>query len=107
MECRECGVMLATAAKFCSECGARLQAAPDPNVDPIKEALEKSIGFQYRIERLLGRGGMGAVYLAHELALDCDVALKVLPPEHAGHPSCADRFLREARTAARLNHPNI
>jgi serine/threonine protein kinase len=41
------------------------------------------------------------------LALDRDVAVKVLPPEHAGHPSCADRFLREARTAARLNHPNI
>jgi hypothetical protein len=75
--------------------------------DPLREALEKAIGFQYRIERLLGRGGMGAVYLAHELALDRDVAIKVLPPEQAGAPQLRDRFRREARTAARLNHPNI
>src|SRR5262252_7676534 len=107
MECRECGVMLATAAKFCSECGARLQAAPDPNVDPIKEALEKGLGFQYRIERLLGRGGMGVVYLAHELALDRDVAIKVLRPERADSKELRERFRREARTAARMSHPNI
>ena len=107
MECRECGAMLAATAKFCSECGWRVQAAPDPNVDPLKEALEKSIGFQYRIERLLGRGGMGAVYLAHELALDRDVAIKVLPPDQAGSPERRDRFKREARIAARLNHPYI
>jgi serine/threonine protein kinase len=107
MECRECGAMLAATAKFCSECGWRVQAAPDPKVDPLKEALEKSIGFQYRIERLLGRGGMGAVYLAHELALDRDVAIKVLPPDQAGAPQLRDRFRREARIAARLNHPYI
>src|SRR6516164_5858659 len=107
MECRECGVILAPAVKFCSECGARFQAPPDPNVDPLKEALEKSIGFQYRIERLLGRGGMGAVYLAHELALDRDVAIKVLPPDQAGSPERRDRFKRETRIAARLNHPYI
>jgi hypothetical protein len=107
MKCRECGVMMAPAAKFCSECGARVQAAPDPAVDPLKEALEKSIGFQYRIERLLGRGGMGAVYLAHEFALDRDVAIKVLPPDQAGAPQLRDRFKREARIAARLNHPYI
>jgi serine/threonine protein kinase len=107
MKCRDCGVILAPGAKFCSECGARIQAAPDPIVDPIKEALEKSIGFQYRIERLLGRGGMGAVYLAQELALDRDVAIKVLPPDQAGSPQLRDRFKREARIAARLNHPYI
>src|SRR5262249_8626253 len=66
-----------------------------------------AIGFQYRVDRLLGRGGMGAVYLAHELALDRDVAIKVLPPEQAGSPQLRDRFKREARTAARLTHPNI
>src|SRR5215470_6225374 len=107
MECRECGVLLAPSVKFCSECGARVPVAPDPAADPLKEALEKSIGFQYRIERLLGRGGMGAVYLAHELALDRDVAIKVLPPDQAGSPERRDRFKREARIAARLTHPNI
>src|SRR5262245_14414442 len=50
---------------------------------------------------------MGAVYLAHELALDRDVAIKVLPPEHAGTAELRERFKREARTAARLTHPNI
>jgi serine/threonine protein kinase len=49
---------------------------PAPDSDPLLEALTKAIGFQYRIERLLGRGGMGAVYLAHELALDRDVACR-------------------------------
>jgi len=59
------------------------------------------------IERLLGRGGMGAVYLAHELALERNVAIKVLPPEHASTPEVRERFKREARTAARLTHPHI
>jgi hypothetical protein len=50
---------------------------------------------------------MGAVYLAHELALDRDVAIKVLPPEQAITPEVRERFRREARTAARLSHPHI
>ena len=80
---------------------------PATDVDPLLEALTKAIGFQYRIERLLGRGGMGAVYLAHDLALDRDVAIKVLPPEHGSTPLMRDRFRREARTAARLSHRHI
>ena len=54
----------------------------------------------------MGRGGMGAVYLAHEEALDRQVAIKVLPPE-ASDGNARERFKREARTAAKLNHPNI
>ena len=76
-------------------------------MDPLFETLRKAIGFQYRLERLLGRGGMGAVYLAHELALDRPVAIKVLPPEQASAPHMRERFRREARTAARLSHPHI
>ena len=62
---------------------------------------------RYRIERELGRGGMGAVYLARDLTLDRSVALKVLPPEFARNSSLRERFLRETRTAASFSHPNI
>ena len=56
---------------------------------------------------VLGRGGMGAVYEARQVKLDRTVALKVLPPEVGRDPAFAERFLREARTLARLNHPHI
>jgi hypothetical protein len=107
MDCSDCGVALPAEARFCLQCGARVQPTSDAVADPLRDALERAIGFQYRIERPLGRGGMGAVYLAHEFALDRDVAIKVLPPEQGGTPQSRARFKREARTAARLSHPNI
>jgi hypothetical protein len=107
VQCQKCDAPSTPEARFCATCGARMETLPDTVADPLREALERAIGFQYRIERLLGRGGMGAVYLAHELALDRDVAIKVLSPEQAGAPQLRERFRREARTAASLNHPNI
>src|SRR5687768_3562959 len=65
------------------------------------------LGDRYAVERELGRGGMGAVYLARDLRLDRPVALKVLPAEFAGDSSLRERFLRETRTAASFSHPNI
>jgi len=62
---------------------------------------------RYAIERELGRGGMGTVYLARDLRLDRAVALKVLPPEFAMDASLRERFLRETRTSASFSHPNI
>ena len=69
--------------------------------------LAPALDGRYRLERELGRGGMGVVYLARELNLDRAVALKVLPPDLATLPELRERFLREARTAALLSHPNI
>jgi serine/threonine protein kinase len=62
---------------------------------------------EYRIERLIGRGGMGVVYLAEHVHLGKRVALKVLPPEYAADQDFRQRFEREARLAAALEHPNI
>ena len=61
----------------------------------------------YRIERVLGRGGMGVVYLAHERRLDRQVALKVLRSDLAGEPIFRERFRSESRTAAAIHHPSV
>ena len=61
----------------------------------------------YRLERLLGRGGMGAVYLAHDPRLARDVALKILSPTLADEPGFRERFVAEARACSKLNHPHI
>ena len=78
-------------------------------VPPLSEllALQEAVAGRYAIERELGRGGMGVVFLARDLALDRLVAIKLLPPALAESANRRDRFLREARTAARLSHPNI
>ena len=61
----------------------------------------------YRVESLLGAGGMGEVYLAHDLSLDRAVALKVLPGTLAGDASRSRRLIQEAQTASAINHPNV
>jgi len=70
-------------------------------------ALQELLAGRYSIERELGRGGMGIVLLARDVALDRPVAIKLLPPHLASRPDERDRFLQEARTAAGLAHPNI
>ena len=77
------------------------------SADLAIESLRTTLGGRYAIERELGRGGMGAVYLARDRELDRPVALKVLPPEFALVPDLRERFLRETRTAASFSHPNI
>ena len=69
--------------------------------------FQRILAGQYSLERELGRGGMGVVYLARDVALDRAVAIKLLPPIFAAQPTFRERFLREARTAARLSHPHI
>jgi len=69
--------------------------------------LQQAVIGRYSLERELGRGGMGIVFLARDVALDRPVALKLLPPELASRPGLRERFLREARIAAKLSQPNI
>lgn len=75
--------------------------------DPTAAALRRAVNGEFVLKRPIGRGGMGVVYLAHDQHLHRDVAIKTLPPHLAGDAAVRSRFLREARTAAALSHPNI
>jgi hypothetical protein len=74
--------------------------------DVLFLGFQTALAGRYALERELGRGGMGIVYLARDLRLERVVAIKLLPPERGAAP-LRERFLREARTAARLSHPHI
>jgi len=76
-------------------------------ISPEFLALQEVLAGRYSIERELGRGGMGIVLLARDVALDRPVAIKLLPPQLAANADARDRFLKEARTAAGLSHPHI
>ncbi len=69
--------------------------------------LQAALAGEYSLQRELGRGGMGIVYLARDVQLDRDVAIKVLPSHLARIAASRERFVREARTAAGLSHPHI
>ena len=69
--------------------------------------LQAALAGEYSLQRELGRGGMGVVYLARDVQLDRDVAIKVLPTRLASDAVARERFLREARMAAGLSHPHI
>jgi len=73
----------------------------------VRDILQATLHKRYHLERELGKGGMGAVYLAQDLQLQRLVAIKVLPPELAVRPELRERFLRETRVAAGFSHPNI
>ncbi|HEU4996018.1 MAG TPA: serine/threonine-protein kinase, partial [Gemmatimonadaceae bacterium] len=77
--------------------------------DPSAEFLDlqAALAGEYSLQRELGRGGMGVVYLARDVQLDRDVAIKVLPAHLAQNTEARERFIREARTAAGLSHPHI
>ena len=76
-------------------------------VDSLFLSFQEAVAGRYSLERELGRGGMGVVYLARDVRLDRAVAIKLLPPELAAQSTLRERFLREARMAARLSHPYI
>ncbi len=78
--------------------------APAGAMDALAGAV---LDRKYRLEQPLGRGGMGAVFLATHLGTERPVALKVIAPEHAARPEFLERFRREARSLGRLRHPNV
>jgi len=91
-----------------------VQAAPQP--EPKSEPEEagavpglvgKTLGKKYHVVEQIGHGGMVTVFKAHEPALDRYLAIKVLSPQQAASPGFSERFAREAKAVAQLNHPNI
>ena len=113
MYCSRCGTQNKDTAKFCDSCGLDLTAttptgvraeAPDiTEIDMVRQELNE----EYEILEELGRGGMAIVFKAKEKQLDREVAIKVLPFSLAFDKEFVERFQREARTSARLEHPNI
>ena len=111
--CRACDHTGVESDLFCAQCGARMRPVSDASPPEssreraVLDALRKATLGEYEIREELGRGGMATVYLAHEMRLNKKVALKVLSPHVQMVPGMAARFLREAQTAAALEHPNI
>ncbi len=111
--CPQCETQFPEDFRFCPTCGtdtsgegadAPTELLPDAT---LLRALRRAVGGHYEIHELLGRGGMGAVFKATDLKLERLVAIKVLPSEYATNKHVRERFLREARSAAKLDHPNI
>src|ERR1700746_584519 len=73
----------------------------------IAEYVGEVLDEKYRLEHLLGKGGMGAVYLAINLGTERYVALKLISPQFMRNREFVERFKREARAAGRLRHPNV
>jgi hypothetical protein len=97
-ECPVCGACYDSSSSRCERDGAELA---------LTLPVERVVEGKYRLERLIGKGGMGAVYQAHDLRLDRTVALKVMTGAAFGNAAAIRRFTREARASARLDHPNI
>ena len=117
MYCPHCGAQNDESFKFCKTCGADLSATLplDAVVKPAGDTAEPSeldlvrgeLDEEYEILEELGRGGMAIVFRAREKQLDREVAIKVLPFSLAFDKEFVERFQREARTSAKLEHPNI
>jgi serine/threonine protein kinase len=112
-QCQRCGAAIAPGSRFCPSCGRQVLdpgaatlvvgAADDALLAEVRHALTG----EYDIDREVGRGAMAVVYRATEAGLGRRVALKVLPPEMTLNRELTERFKREARLAASLEHANI
>ncbi|HXQ30223.1 MAG TPA: protein kinase [Gemmatimonadales bacterium] len=111
VECAYCHAPIPPNSRYCLSCGADLSEGGGPpsrtSTATLLPRLQRLVEGTYRIERVLGKGGMGTVFLAHDLALEREVAIKVLPPDVAQDDQVVRRFQQEAKTSAKLDHPNI
>src|SRR5215213_8578393 len=117
--CASCGEFLLQNEETCPKCGTPGIPRPDSHSIPVElteddspwvevvARLRRATLGEFEIGHELGRGGMAAVFLAHELSLHRDVAIKVMSPGLLMGDGMIDRFRREAITIAHLNHPNI
>jgi serine/threonine protein kinase len=99
-QCHTCGEKFFSDERFCDNCGGTLAA---PEETPKAELV---VG-RYELRSEAGKGGMGVVYLAHDMLLNREVAFKLLHASLANRKSAPKRLLREARAAGRINHPNV
>jgi serine/threonine protein kinase len=120
--CTSCGGSNAEGARFCNHCAALLSPSKIPdgvgslaadgqivaaNEEGKKdELIGRTIEGRYRIDSLIGLGGMGSVYRVTRLLIGDEVAMKILHTERVADPRVGERFRREAQAAARLKHPN-
>jgi len=115
MKCPSCQSEISEDSRLCTKCGTPVQAAERivfsqtrTILKPMEEmAPETLLAGKYRIIKVVGRGGMGIVYLAEDTKLQRYVALKFLPPELVLSAEARERFVQEARAASALDHPNI
>jgi len=114
MKCFKCGSEIPDGWQFCGNCGIR---TADPQsttmlveptgADELLQKVRMVLAGEYEVAKELARGGMAVVFEGTEVALHRPVALKVLPPDATLTTRAAERFKREARMAAELDHPNI
>lgn len=115
IKCSQCQAIISEKSRFCPDCGASLTASfdEDHNVTRTIQTTSPELNLgeffaeRYRIEKELGRGGMGIVYLAEDTKLKRPVALKLMPLGLMHLPDIRERYLLEAQAAAALDHPNI
>lgn len=117
MKCAFCGNLLDESRPDCPTCGRPRSAAPPGDPANVRREgdeiairavrIDDVLVGRYRLEAKIGEGGMGSVYVAHDKELDRKVAVKLLAPTYVTDKDVVERFEREARLTARLDHPNI
>ena len=112
MKCQHCGEELDAQSQFCKHCGrpTRDDACPlrdgdERTIQPVR--IGDVLAARYVLKQKIGEGGMGTVYLAHDKELDREVAVKLLASTLVHDAEVVERFEREARMTAKLDHPHI